>query len=77
MVGPTLLPSWLRISLKLVVSEGHLSSWVVRCPSVDAQFLLVTSAALLLSSLGWIYYLWFLAPPVVAVVSTLTTCRTA
>ena len=48
--------------------------WRVRSVSnVDAQFLLITSAALLVSPLGWTYYLWFLAPPVVAVVSGLTT----
>ena len=38
---------------------------------VDRQFLLVTTAALLLSPLGWLYYLWFLAPPVIAIASRL------
>ena len=53
---------------------GVATLWRVRSLSgVDRQFLLVTSAALLLSPLGWTYYLWFLTPPVVAVVSTRAT----
>ncbi len=35
---------------------------------VDRQFLLLTTAALLLSPLGWTYYFWFLLAPAVAVV---------
>ena len=66
MVGPV----WVTLCTSVSVA----TLWRVRSiSSVDAQFLLVTSAALLLSPLGWIYYLWFLAPPVVAVVSTFTT----
>ena len=63
-------PLWVTLCAGVSVA----TLWRVRSnSSIDAQFLLVTSAALLLSPLGWIYYLWFLAPPVVAVVSTFTT----
>ena len=63
-------PVWVTLCVGISVA----TLWRVRSvPSVDAQFLLVTSAALLLSPLGWIYYLWFLTPPVVGVISTFTT----
>ena len=59
-------PLWITICAGVSVA----TLWRVRSiSSVDAQFLLITSAALLLSPLGWTYYLWFLAPPVVVVVS--------
>ncbi len=63
-------PGWLTLGTRI----GVTTLWRVRSlSSVDAQFLLITTAALLLSPLGWTYYLWFLAPPAVALVSTLTT----
>ena len=37
-------------------------------PSIDGQFLLVMVSALLMSPLGWVYYLWFLIPPVAATI---------
>lgn len=65
-----LAPLW--VTLCAIVSVVTL--WRIRSmTSIDTEFLLVTSAALLLSPLGWTYYLWFLAPPVVAVVATFTT----
>ena len=36
--------------------------------NIDRQFLLITAAALLLSPLGWVYYLWFLVPPLAATI---------
>lgn len=42
----------------------------VRHLAHDRQLLLVTIAALLLSPLGWIYYGWFLLPPLVATVKS-------
>jgi alpha-1,2-mannosyltransferase len=40
---------------------------VIRRPNdVDRSFLLLTLAALLFSPLGWVYYVWFLLPPLFA-----------
>lgn len=56
----------------LCAGVGVATLWRVRVLSdVDRQFLLIMTAALLLSPLGWIYYVWFLAPPVIASASTL------
>ena len=53
-------PVWVTLCVGISVA----TLWRVRSiPSVDAQFLLVTSAALLLSPLGWIYYLLVPHPP--------------
>lgn len=39
---------------------------VTRVADADRQFLLVTAAAILISPLAWIYYLWFVIPPITA-----------
>jgi alpha-1,2-mannosyltransferase len=56
-------PLWLAISGVIAV----VTLWrVTQMPSVDRQFLLVTLAALLISPVSWIYYLWFLLPALAA-----------
>jgi hypothetical protein len=60
------LPLWLG----LAGAVGVLTLWRVgRLRSVDRQWLLVTTAALLVSPLGWLYYFWLLLPPLTAVVA--------
>lgn len=62
----------------LVGALGVAALWRVRSiPNVDRQFLLVTLTALLLSPLGWIYYLWFLLPPLAASLSAGEVAGTA
>lgn len=67
-VPDVVMPLWAA----LCAGMGVATLWRVRDTTrVDGQFLLITTAALLLSPLGWTYYLWFLAPPIVATVSSL------
>lgn len=53
-----------------IAAAGAISAatlWRVRrVPDADRQFLLVTTAAMLVSPLAWVYYLWFLIPPIAA-----------
>ena len=56
----------------LCAGIGVATLWHVRgVADIDGQFLLIMTAALLLSPLGWIYYLWFLAPPAIGCLSSL------
>lgn len=58
-------PIWLTLACVI----GFLTLYRVgKMQSVDRQFLLVTLAALLLSPLGWVYYLWLLIPSLTATV---------
>lgn len=56
-------PLWLIAIAVIVVATLRR---VVQRSSIDQQFLLVTAAALLVSPISWIYYLWFLLPPLTA-----------
>ena len=57
-------PLWiLGAALISVVTAARWRMW----PDVDRTFLITGAAMLLLSPLGWVYYLWFLLPPLLAV----------
>ena len=63
------VPLWATLCAGMAV----VTLWRVRgIARVDGQFLLITTAALLLSPLGWTYYLWFPAPPAIAILSNAT-----
>jgi alpha-1,2-mannosyltransferase len=62
-------PLWI-VSLAAVVWRGL--SALARPLSLDRQFLIVTSAMLLISPLGWVYYLFLLMPPLAAVLASET-----
>ena len=69
-IPPLVAPVWTMLWAGICAA----TLWRVRVlPNVDDRFLLVTSASLLLSPFGWVYYFWLLAPPVVAVVGRIST----
>jgi hypothetical protein len=57
-------PFWLAAS-GLVLGATFVQLWLTR-PSADHAVLLLLSSSLLVSPLGWVYYGWFLLPPLAA-----------
>lgn len=56
-------PIWLAAAGTLAAA----TLWRVRrVADADRQLLLITTAAMLISPLAWVYYLWFLIPPITA-----------
>ena len=76
--SPALTPlfeaPWLVVPL-WIVAVGLVTLWSVRALSwsVDHLFAVTILASLLISPLGWIYYLWLAAPPCVALWQQRTT----
>ena len=62
--APSLItPLWIAAAATLAAA----TLWRVKSVTdADRQVLLVTTAALLISPLAWVYYLWFLIPPITA-----------
>ena len=68
--GPLWSARWLvqPLSYGLSALIGALTLWLSRRADSDHAFVLLVAAALLISPLGWTYYLWLAAAPLVVLV---------